>query len=131
MNHISGAFRAARLRDKAMENINKKFLSDANVTHVICFDNETVTCYEHTDQSIIALVTRYYEGDLKKVCSVYARSGNVIHNTTPDTGKFNAFFNAYIAAAGYRRDQKYITPACIPSPEVEPMPDGVKIFTGK
>lgn len=36
-----------------------------------------------------------------------------------------------IAAAGYRRDPKYITPACIPSPEVEPMPDGVKIFTGK
>lgn len=82
-----------------MENINKKFLSDPSVTHVISFDNETVSCYGHTDQSVVALVRRYYEGDFKKDCSVYVRSGNVIYKTKPEAGKFNAFFNAYITAA--------------------------------
>lgn len=32
-----------------------------------------------------------------------------------------------IATNYYRRDNGFIQPACIPSPEVEPMPDGEKV----
>lgn len=39
-------------------------MKDSNHSHIIRFNGQSVTCYDHSDKSVIALTKRYYEGNI-------------------------------------------------------------------
>lgn len=53
----------------------------SNHCHLIRFNGQSVTCYDHTDQSAIALVRRYYEGCYGLNCTVEDHTGKQIYKT--------------------------------------------------
>ena len=50
-------------------------------SHVIYLKNQTVTCYEHTDETIVELVKRYYEGKYGLHCKVVDASGRIVYES--------------------------------------------------
>ena len=64
---------------KFYEQVEQKPL---NHCHVIRSNGQSiVTCYDHTDQSVIALVRRYYEGRFGLNCTVEDHTGKQIYKT--------------------------------------------------
>lgn len=55
---------------------------DRNRSYVISFNSQTVTCYEHSDESVIELVKRYYEGKYNLTCEVVNKVGKIIYKTS-------------------------------------------------
>lgn len=55
--------------------------NDPNRSHVIRFNGQTVTCYDHSDESIIELTKRYYEGKYNFNCSIVNKTGEEIYKT--------------------------------------------------
>lgn len=53
-----------------------------NHSHVIRMSNgQSVTCHEHTNESVIELTRRYYEGKYKYKCSIVDHNGKEIYKT--------------------------------------------------
>lgn len=59
----------------------KNLIIDANRSHVIYFNDESVTCYEHTNESVIELVKRYYEGKYNFSCRIEDKEEKEIYKT--------------------------------------------------
>lgn len=59
----------------------KTLKKDPNRSHVIYFNDQSVTCYEHTNESVIELVKRYYEGKYNFSCSVEDKEEKEIYKT--------------------------------------------------
>ena len=56
--------------------------NDPNRSHVIIMSNgQTVTCYDHSDDSVIELTQRYYEGKYNFNCSIINKAGEEIYKT--------------------------------------------------
>lgn len=53
----------------------------SNHCHVIRFNGQSVTCYDHTNESVIALVRRYYEDRYSLNCTVEDHTGKQIYKT--------------------------------------------------
>lgn len=62
-----------------MSALNEKIKRNPDLTHLIAFNGQTVTAFEHSDQTVIKLVKRYYEGHYGHVCKVLRRDGVMIH----------------------------------------------------
>lgn len=50
-------------------------------SHVIRFNDQSVTCHQHTNESIIELTRRYYEGQHNLNCVIVDRTGKQIYKT--------------------------------------------------
>lgn len=51
------------------------------LSHVIRFNGQSVTCHEHTNESVIELTRRYYEGQYNLNCVIEDRTGKQIYKT--------------------------------------------------
>lgn len=63
--------------------LNKKLKHRPDLTHLISFNGQTVTAFDHSDLSIVELTRRYYENDRGYVCTVMRRDGVIIYGENP------------------------------------------------